>query len=141
MEDRICTRCKQLLPITKYNKVKNGNKGYSCRCSKCIYESYQKNRSDKKKYATKLYQIKYYYNLDKTQYEALVEEAQNSCMICKKKEKDLTTGLCIDHCHTDNGVRGLLCQDCNRGLGMFKDNLDFLQNAIDYLKSGKRYGG
>jgi hypothetical protein len=42
--------------------------------------------------------------------------------------------LCIDHCHETNLVRGLLCHDCNKGLGNFKDNIIFLQIAIEYLK-------
>ena len=40
---------------------------------------------------------------------------------------------CVDHCHTTGKVRGILCQSCNGGLGLFKDNIDSLRNAIKYL--------
>lgn len=43
------------------------------------------------------------------------------------------TPACIDHLHGSTHVRGLLCSECNKGLGMFKDNRVLLQKAIDYL--------
>jgi hypothetical protein len=42
--------------------------------------------------------------------------------------------LSIDHCHNTGKVRGLLCDHCNKGLGLFKDNIDYLNKAIEYLK-------
>ncbi len=59
------------------------------------------------------------------------------CAICKKEETVKNRGkircLAIDHCHTTGKVRGLLCSRCNTGLGLFKDNPEYLQNAITYL--------
>lgn len=132
---RICIRCKLELPVSAFTKAKNGNKGYTSRCSKCIYDSYYKNKNDKDKYIKKLYQIKYYYNLSKEEYEKLVNNCNNSCLICRKSSTELKTGLCVDHSHKTNKIRGLLCQDCNRGLGMFKENIQFLKNAINYLEN------
>lgn len=43
-------------------------------------------------------------------------------------------GQHIDHCHTTGRVRGHLCNNCNKGLGHFKDNPDTLLKAIEYLK-------
>jgi hypothetical protein len=41
--------------------------------------------------------------------------------------------IAIDHSHITNHIRGLLCNKCNLGLGFFRDDLNLLQNAIDYL--------
>lgn len=41
--------------------------------------------------------------------------------------------LVVDHCHTTGNVRGLLCHNCNRALGLFHDNIEHLQQAITYL--------
>ena len=43
----------------------------------------------------------------------------------------------VDHCHTSNEVRGILCLKCNMALGNFKDSIENLQNAIKYLKGDK----
>ncbi len=40
---------------------------------------------------------------------------------------------CIDHLHGSTHVRGLLCSECNKGLGMFKDSRKLLKSAIEYL--------
>lgn len=58
-----------------------------------------------------------------------IEEAQKRrCKICNEE-----AFLCVDHCHTGGHVRGLLCRQCNSGLGMFKDSVENLSAAIRYL--------
>jgi hypothetical protein len=42
--------------------------------------------------------------------------------------------LVIDHCHTTGQVRALLCTNCNVGLGHFRDSIEALQQAIEYLR-------
>jgi hypothetical protein len=42
--------------------------------------------------------------------------------------------LHVDHCHKSGKVRGLLCNNCNRGIGMLNDNVEKLKAAILYLK-------
>jgi len=48
-------------------------------------------------------------------------------------EKRHSMKLVVDHCHEGGQVRGLLCHNCNRALGLLKDDVDTLQKAIDYL--------
>lgn len=55
----------------------------------------------------------------------------NKCNICGKKPQNKR--LAIDHDHKTNKIRGLLCGQCNRGLGCFYDNKKLLKNAIIYL--------
>ena len=56
-------------------------------------------------------------------------EQEKRCVICKRN-----VILRVDHCHTTGKVRGLLCHNCNTGLGQFKDNIDNLKMAIKYLE-------
>ena len=80
------------------------------------------------------------YKLPETELVNLVEKQNCKCAICKRKLKisvknteNKSLDLCIDHCHTTSEVRGLLCRDCNLALGMFKDDIKLLNNAIEYL--------
>lgn len=76
------------------------------------------------------------YGITLEQYIEMVAEQNGVCAICKKPETARnTTRLSIDHCHATGKVRGLLCQQCNKMLGMGKDNPETLQAAINYLNS------
>jgi hypothetical protein len=57
---------------------------------------------------------------------------QSVCQICK--QVDERRALSIDHNHSTGKVRGLLCDACNKALGCFKDSIENLENAIQYLK-------
>lgn len=58
--------------------------------------------------------------------------AQTTCEICNEETK-----LHTDHCHATGMVRGRLCNNCNNGLGRFKDNVALLEAAVKYLKGEK----
>jgi hypothetical protein len=47
------------------------------------------------------------------------------------------TRMVVDHCHSTNKVRGILCDLCNTALGKFHDDVNLLSNAIGYLNKGK----
>ena len=60
------------------------------------------------------------------------------CDICKQPERDKRNGvvrlLNKDHDHKTGEWRGLLCTRCNNGIGMFRDNVELLKRAIEYLQ-------
>lgn len=57
------------------------------------------------------------------------------CDICGNTiSTKIKKGYHIDHNHVTGKVRGILCAHCNQGLGHFRDNILFLENAINYLK-------
>lgn len=68
-------------------------------------------------------------------YHMLVAQ-QGKCAICKQLFGDeKQNSPHIDHDHTTQWVRGILCQTCNTSLGGFKDSIENLESAIDYLIS------
>ncbi len=77
------------------------------------------------------------------EYRDMFNKQNGVCAICGEKEKALAVGakrprrLAVDHCHSTDKIRGLLCNYCNRGLGCFKDNIKNLETAINYLKTNK----
>lgn len=70
--------------------------------------------------------------MDEKDYNKLLEKQGFVCAICKEKEVK-NKHLCVDHNHTTGKVRGLLCQKCNRALGSFKEDYNYLRNAASYL--------
>lgn len=74
------------------------------------------------------------YGLSWETYAAMLEAQGNACAICLRGfGTGKREGPYADHCHTQGHVRGLLCQACNLGLGMFRDDPDALRRAADYL--------
>lgn len=72
------------------------------------------------------------------EYTEIFNKQNGQCAICGVHHSDLKKVLCVDHCHETNEVRGLLCNDCNRGLGQFKDDVERLEEAVKYLLTGKQ---
>jgi hypothetical protein len=67
------------------------------------------------------------------EYQRLYAAQNGRCRICKQKEKKGRL-LSLDHSHKTQEVRGLLCRNCNSGLGLFKDSVKRLKRAIKYLR-------
>ena len=93
-------------------------------CSDKCNDVMIKNRNDKKlknKYS-KMYGIPV---------EQIEQFKEQPCGICGDKSS------VTDHCHKTDVVRGRLCSNCNRALGLFGDDQNTLQNAITYLTNSK----
>lgn len=71
------------------------------------------------------------YGLKIDEYLDMVETCKGRCEICGKRPDDQS--LAVDHCHDSGKVRGLLCSECNLGLGKLGDTADALERALKYL--------
>ena len=69
-------------------------------------------------------------------YNWMMEHQNCGCAICGKPS-DGIKALAVDHCHATGQVRGLLCVNCNRGLGHFDDKPELLEAAIAYLRNSR----
>jgi hypothetical protein len=85
------------------------------------------NKTAKRKSAT----LRARYGITLQQYLDYYKRQGGKCAICSKFQEMLH----IDHNHTTGSFRGLLCGFCNRGLGMFYERKEFLEQAIQYLKT------
>lgn len=80
------------------------------------------------------------YGVPVEQYEEVYNALHNGeCEICHRKAEDVKCagrwrGLVIDHNHETNTFRGILCDTCNRAIGLMHDDVDVLKNAITYLE-------
>ena len=75
------------------------------------------------------------YGITLEQYKELLVLQNNGCAICGRIEEPDGRRLAIDHCHATGDVRGILCNNCNNGLGSFGDSIDGMLRAIEYLKN------
>lgn len=69
-------------------------------------------------------------------YNRMLKEQDGVCAICKSddpKSPERVGYWYVDHCHTTGKVRGLLCNSCNRGVGLLGDDISNLERAILYL--------
>ncbi len=80
--------------------------------------------------------LKNTYGISVKEFDSMINKQKGGCALCGKSNprSNNKTGLCIDHNHATGKVRGLLCDKCNRGLGLFNEDVDVLKKAIIYLQ-------
>lgn len=99
---------------------------YHRRYTKLNYERFK--RWNKKSW------LKRKYGITIEAFEALLQVQNFECGICDGPLKSEGQGTHIDHDHATGRIRGILCAQCNRGLGHMRDNVSFLRKAIEYLE-------
>jgi hypothetical protein len=97
----------------------------------------QKQESDPNKLYNRRKHLKAVYGITVEEYDAIYESQSGCCAICSVHQSQLSRKFHLDHCHTTNKIRGLLCPDCNHLLGRAKDTRQILRSAIDYLDKTK----
>ncbi len=146
---KFCSECNLYLPIGDFKKLtspsalKKSTDGYYWCCNLCyknktwVYTPENEPTNRKMRRRFKLHRRTDYveatYGLTKENYLLKINQQKNLCAICKGKQEGKI--LCVDHDHKTGKVRGLLCNQCNVGLGNLKDDIQVLQSAIEYLKS------
>lgn len=156
-----CAACERILEDQKFyiKRYKNGTIGLRSYCIECGTKErdlWRKKYSNIDNARNKAYNrenahiikgnklSKYWFGTNwKTateNYRSLRERQGGVCAICKRTERrsHALTGtvwdLAVDHCHETGQVRGLLCNACNRGLGLLGDKVDTLEQVVQYLK-------
>lgn len=79
--------------------------------------------------------LKRKFGLTVDEYESFVAAHLGRCAICGD-EPAASARLHLDHDHDSKAVRGMLCVRCNNGLGQFREDVELLARAVDYLDSG-----
>lgn len=106
---------------------------------KCIARSKaQRARHPTRKYKS---EIKLKYGLSPEDYDRMLVSQGGACSICKCAPSPGTVRrqrLHVDHDHATGKVRGLLCINCNRALGLLRDDVDIASNAAMYLAEHAR---
>lgn len=136
-----CTKCKEAKPLEEFHKRSASKDGRQSKCKTCNNASVRKWMNDNpEKFEANWKRHSYgdeallkrkasRYGLTVEQLVDMMDKADGICEICQKP----TELLVIDHCHTTMVVRGLICNKCNTALGLFGDDIEAMQRAIEYL--------
>lgn len=111
---KLCIDCNENKNQIEFTRHRFNKDGLNTRCKECdAIKELERKYNFTKEQASKIY----------------YEDRHGNCKIC-----NLKSVLVVDHCHKKGHVRGLLCKHCNSMLGMAKDNIQTLENAIKYLE-------
>lgn len=101
-------------------KQKVGDKAYRhSRCKDCTNRTNKRTR----------------YRISEEEHELLM--AATHCPICNTQlepGQKTSSGAVIDHCHMTGEIREVICQACNKGLGLFYDQPEVLRAAAEYIE-------
>lgn len=78
------------------------------------------------------------YGMTIEDYDIIYNNQEGCCAICKKHSSTFRIRLAVDHDHETGKVRGLLCDRCNRGIGMLQDSPEICRQAAKYIEESKK---
>ncbi len=121
---KVCKTCNIEKPSDQFRKARKGTR---TECRQC---EQNKKKTEDYKLRSRYYKIKDRYGLTREEYNQLLIDFP-SCAICNEPFGDITPH--VDHDHVTGRIRGLLCPNHNKALGLFKDNPVDLIAAANYL--------
>lgn len=128
--DRLCAQCGGPIPVERRSGAAYCSR--KCKERDAVATGRQREHSLRSYYRRQ-------YGLELEQVE---EMRRGGCAICGR---DGGVGrhaqLHVDHDHATGAVRGMLCSECNVGLGKFADSVERLEAAVRYLRQGAGAGG
>jgi Recombination endonuclease VII len=113
--------------VSEFPRNRNSSDGLHSYCKECNNARSRESR-ERLHGGSRHYHLKHRYGIGADEFDALVVQQGGVCAICGKEAPEH-----VDHSHDTGEVRGVLCFNCNGGLGQFKDSIDSLVNAVAYL--------
>ena len=122
-----CPDCQAYRPHDAFGKNRAAKDGLTGYCLPCHIK--RGNASRQRNGGNRNYHLKRRYGITAAEYDAMLAEQGGLCALCRQRPAEH-----VDHDHAFGQVRGLLCSCCNQGLGNFRDQLQHLKAAVDYLE-------
>jgi hypothetical protein len=134
---KVCRTCGEWKPWSRLVKAKHLPDGYQSYCKDC---KQAKARAEYTTLGARESFLRRNYGITHDDYLELLAAVNNECEICgagegASKRNNKWTHLSVDHVHETGKIRGILCDRCNPGLGMFRDDPDLLEKAAAYLRA------
>lgn len=165
--EKSCKRCGEIKPLTDFHRAagaRDGHRGECIACAKAYRKQWYANNRESAIANVKRWQQEnaerlnayrrehnatperrrkqrdtYYrrtFGISADDFDAMLESQGGGCAICRKRPERLAS-LHVDHCHGTGRVRGIVCVNCNQGLGQFNDSPELLLRAAEYLAQGR----
>jgi hypothetical protein len=141
--------CGETKDRSRFSKSRDGKHGpvlrsecKECRATQAV--QWFRDNADRHLETNRNWRLPRTYGISSHQYETMLAAQNGVCAICGQKERAVhgSTGmpfnLSIDHDHQTGGIRGLLCQRCNRAIGLLGDDADVARKATEYLLRHKQ---
>jgi hypothetical protein len=130
----VCTMCNEDKAFAEFHDHKLGRNGKDSVCKQCrSIRARERNRDPVAQVQNHRKKAERVYGLAVGQYDSMLDEQDGLCAICRR-ERPNGKRLVVDHDHDTDVVRGLLCTNCNLGLGSFRDDIDLMLAAAAYLE-------
>lgn len=142
---RTCSRCSIEKPTEAFPvRTDTGRRRHHCMaCNTAASRRWRNNNRERhnataaalrrqKPEAHRGYTIKYRHGITIQQYKEMEAAQGGKCAICRLPDKN--NNLSVDHCHKTGRIRGLLCGNCNRMIGLGEDEPTRLESAAQYLR-------
>ncbi|WP_170223770.1 endonuclease VII domain-containing protein [Nonomuraea turkmeniaca] len=124
---KYCPRCEEVKPENEFGRNRAEKSGLTAYCKPCHARVTLDNRI-KNHGSDRNYKLKLRYGITEDDLERMLAQQGGLCAICR-----VVPGTFVDHSHATGQVRGVLCFNCNNGLGHFGDNTVLLELAALYL--------
>ncbi|MEO3870880.1 endonuclease domain-containing protein [Nonomuraea sp. B12E4] len=125
---KYCPRCEEVKPVTEFGRNRAEKSGLTAYCKPC-HNNVMREERVRKHGSTRNYHLKRRYGITEDDFERMLARQGGLCAICR-----VVPGTFVDHSHETGLVRGVLCFNCNNGLGHFTDNTVLLELAALYLE-------
>ena len=149
-ETKRCGTCKEVKPLGMFHRMKsNILDGRSYRCKPCDSEArklWTHRNPERQLTSQRNRKLKHDYGINLEIYQQMLDKQNRVCAICFASENNagrestrlngfvVTPLFSVDHCHATGKIRGLLCNQCNRAIGMLGDDPVRVERALSYLK-------
>ncbi len=136
---KICTKCGIEKPLDDYYRRSGRPQGVQSACKECCCASVRSRKARLMRSgewdatAKRDAQLRYNFGIGIERYDDMLAAQSGVCAICGSTCSS-GRNLAVDHCHETGRIRGLLCGNCNKALGLLGDDPDRLVRAVEYLK-------
>lgn len=133
-----CSACKKIKHFDDFGACKGARNDKYCYCKLCANTKAKEGyaRRGRNYLVEKGRMLKRQYGLTIDQFDQMLKDQRYMCLICDTElYGDRSTHT--DHDHATGVVRGLLCTNCNRGIGRLQEDIKIMQRAIEYLTKAK----